>query len=71
MGEPGDVPRLGGRAADVLIPATLATTVPAEALLGRLSPAALLGGVGPAGALLALSRWLWSRGVRRYSGASA
>jgi ABC-2 type transport system permease protein len=53
-----------------LIPVALATTVPAEALLGWLSPA-LLGGVGLAGALLALSCWLWSRGVRRYSGASA
>lgn len=54
-----------------VVPIALASTVPAEALVGRLTAAALAGTAGVAGALLLTSRWLWVRGVRRYSGASA
>jgi ABC-2 type transport system permease protein len=55
----------------ILVPVAFATTVPAEALAGKLTPTTLLGAVAVAGALLATSRWFWRRGVRRYSGASA
>jgi ABC-2 type transport system permease protein len=54
-----------------LIPVALATTVPAEALTGRIRPAALLMAVAVAGGLLAISRVVWLRGLRRYSGASS
>lgn len=54
-----------------LVPVAFATTVPAEALVARLAPATLLGAVAMAATLLAISRWLWCRGVRHYSGASA
>src|SRR5919197_455161 len=47
-----------------------ATTVPAEALRGRLEPATLVAAAAFAGWLLLASRWLWLRGLRRYSGAS-
>jgi ABC-2 type transport system permease protein len=55
----------------LLVPVAFAVTVPAEALVGRLAASTLLGAVGLALALLAVSRWFWSVGVRRYSGASA
>jgi ABC-2 type transport system permease protein len=54
-----------------LVPVAFATSVPAEALTGRLTPATLLGAVALAAALLVLSRWGWNRGLRRYAGASA
>jgi ABC-2 type transport system permease protein len=54
-----------------LVPVAFATTVPAEALAGRLTAETLLGSVALAVALLALSRWFWTVGVRHYSGASA
>lgn len=52
-------------------PVAFATTVPAEALAGRLTPVTLLGALALAGALLAVSRWVWRCGLRHYSGASA
>jgi ABC-2 type transport system permease protein len=55
----------------VLVPVALATTVPAEAIAGKLAPTNLLGAMAVAGALPAISRWIWRRGVRRYSGASS
>jgi ABC-2 type transport system permease protein len=55
----------------LLVPVAFAVTVPAEALVGRLEAPALLGSLALAAALLALSRWFWAFGVRRYSGASA
>jgi ABC-2 type transport system permease protein len=55
----------------LLVPVAFAVTVPAEALVGRLAPATLATAVGLAAALLLVSRWFWSVGVRRYSGASA
>jgi len=54
-----------------LVPVAFAVTIPAEAVVGRLTPLALLGAVGLAVALLVASRWFWSVGVRHYSGASA
>ena len=55
----------------VLVPVAFATTVPAEALSGRLEPGTL-GAAAAAAAFLAMaSRWLWLRGLRRYPGASA
>jgi ABC-2 type transport system permease protein len=54
-----------------LVPVAFATTVPAQALTGHVQPATLLAAVGTAGGLLAVSRLVWLRGLRRYSGASA
>lgn len=54
-----------------LVPVAFATTVPAQALTGRLTGATLLGAVALAAGLLAVSRWFWLIGVRHYSGASA
>lgn len=54
-----------------IVPVAFATTVPAEAIAGRLTPQALALTLGVAVAMLAGSRWFWSIGVRRYSGASA
>lgn len=54
-----------------LVPVAFATTVPAEALTGRLDGPTLLGAVGLAALLLVASRLLWRAGLRHYSGASA
>jgi ABC-2 type transport system permease protein len=54
-----------------VVPVAFAVTVPAEALTGRLSGATLLGAVGLALVLLVISRLVWRRGLRQYSGASA
>ena len=54
-----------------LVPIAFATTVPAEALSGRLTPPVLLGAVALAIVLNGMARALWSVGVRHYSGASA
>jgi ABC-2 type transport system permease protein len=54
-----------------LVPVAFATTVPAEALTGRLDPGTLAGALALAAALLAVSRLFWRAGLRRYSGASA
>lgn len=54
-----------------LVPVAFATTIPAEALSGRLTPGALLGAVSLALVMLAASRWFWRRGISHYSGASA
>ncbi|MHB0877184.1 MAG: ABC transporter permease [Anaerolineae bacterium] len=55
----------------LLVPVAFATTVPAEALTGRLNGGTLVAGVALAAVMLVLSRWFWKRGVKRYSGASA
>lgn len=52
----------------VLVPVAFATTVPAEALSGRLEPLTLASAAGLAACLLLASRWAWRRGLRRYSG---
>jgi ABC-2 type transport system permease protein len=54
-----------------LVPVAFATTVPAEALTGRLDTPTLLGALTLAAALLVASRLFWRTGVRHYSGASA
>ncbi len=54
-----------------LVPVAFAVTVPAEALTNRLTPLDLLGALGLAILLGALARFIWRRGVRSYSGASA
>ena len=54
-----------------LVPVAFAVTVPAQALTGRLTPLALLGALGMTILFAVLARLVWSRGVRRYSGASA
>ncbi len=54
-----------------VVPVAFATTVPAEALTGRLTMPTLLGALALAGVLAALSRLFWHIGLRHYAGASA
>ena len=54
-----------------LVPVAFATTVPAEALSGRLTAGTVIGAVALAAALFALARILWRVGIRHYSGASS
>ncbi len=54
-----------------IIPVAFATTVPAEALTGRLTWETLLVGVVLAVVLLTVSRVFWRVGLRHYSGTSA
>ena len=54
-----------------LVPVAFATSVPAEAIAGRLNWTTLVGAVALALALLVGSRWFWTIGIRHYSGASA
>lgn len=54
-----------------IVPVAFATTVPAEALTGRLSAGTLWGALGLAVILFGLARLIWRLGLRRYSGASA
>ncbi len=54
-----------------IVPVAFATTVPAEALTGRLNWPTVLLAVGLAAALLVGSRLFWRAGLRHYSGASA
>jgi ABC-2 type transport system permease protein len=54
-----------------LVPVAFATTVPAEALTGRLNWQTLLGTLALAALLLVVSRLFWRVGIRHYSGASA
>jgi viologen exporter family transport system permease protein len=54
-----------------VIPVAFATTIPAQALTARLTWETLLGAVGLAVGLFAVSRLFWRVGLRHYSGASA
>jgi ABC-2 type transport system permease protein len=54
-----------------IVPVAFATSVPAEALTGRLSGTTLLGAFGLAILLTAIARLIWRLGLRHYSGASA
>jgi ABC-2 type transport system permease protein len=54
-----------------LVPIVFAVTVPAEALLGRLTPNTLVSALGLAIFMLVVSRVFWEEGLRHYSGASA
>jgi ABC-2 type transport system permease protein len=54
-----------------IVPVAFATSIPAEALTGRLTGLSLLGALGLAVLLFLLARLIWRLGLRRYSGASA
>ena len=54
-----------------LIPVAFAVTVPAEAVVGRLTWPTLATSLGLALAIFVAARLFWLRGVRSYSGASA
>ncbi len=54
-----------------IVPVAFATSIPAEALTGRLTPDTLLGALALAAALAGISRLVWRVGLRHYSGASA
>jgi ABC-2 type transport system permease protein len=54
-----------------IVPVAFVTTVPVEALTGRLSPQTLVLAGLMAVVLLVISRLVWMRGLRQYSGASA
>lgn len=54
-----------------IVPVAFATTVPAQALTGRLAWPTVLGSLALAVVLFAASRLFWRAGLRRYSGASA
>lgn len=54
-----------------IVPVAFATSIPAEALTGRLTPPTLLGALALAAGLAVISRLVWRVGLRHYSGASA
>ncbi len=54
-----------------IVPVAFATTVPAQALTGRLNWQTLIGTIGLAAAIFLVSRVVWKVGLRHYSGASA
>jgi ABC-2 type transport system permease protein len=54
-----------------LVPVAFAVTVPAEDITGRLTGVILLEALALTIFLLALSRWFWRLGLKRYSGASS
>ncbi len=54
-----------------VVPVAFATTMPAEALTGRLTVPALVMAVAACTSVAILSRVLWRLGLRHYSGASA
>ncbi|HEY3991836.1 MAG TPA: ABC-2 family transporter protein [Ktedonobacteraceae bacterium] len=54
-----------------LVPVTVATTIPTQALLGQLSWPLLLLVLLLTPCALILARWCWKRGLRQYTGASA
>jgi ABC-2 type transport system permease protein len=55
----------------VVVPVVLLTTLPAQALLGRLSPLMLLVAPAVAACAVVAASLLWRRVLRRYTGASA
>ena len=54
-----------------VVPVAIAVTVPAEALVGRLTGDRVMLALGVAAGALAAARFVWTRGLRHYSGASA
>jgi viologen exporter family transport system permease protein len=54
-----------------LVPLAVAITVPAQGITSRLTPQILVLAFAFTALLVAATRWLWKRGLRRYSGASA
>ncbi len=67
----GMYPRWLQVALTALVPVAFAVTVPAEAVVGRLTGPMLALALGLGLALLVGARWFWKCGVKRYSGASA
>jgi ABC-2 type transport system permease protein len=55
----------------ILVPVAFAVTVPAEAIVGRLTWTSLAASLGLAAAIFAAARAFWLYGVRNYAGASA
>ena len=55
----------------VVIPLAVMTTFPAEALLGRIRPAAVLLAVTGSLAFVAFARVVWLRAIARYTSASS
>ena len=64
----GRLSRLAAGHVTFVIPVAFATTVPAQALNGQARLATLLAPLAAASGLLAVSRVVWLRGLRRYSG---
>jgi ABC-2 type transport system permease protein len=54
-----------------IVPVAFATTVPTEALTGRLGNSTLLEAIGLAILLFVIARVIWRMGLQRYAGASA
>jgi ABC-type uncharacterized transport system permease subunit len=54
-----------------IVPVAFITTVPAEAVVGRIRPEIALASAGVALALLAISRWFWGVALRSYTSASS
>jgi ABC-2 type transport system permease protein len=54
-----------------VVPVAFITTVPAEAIVGRLTVESALAAAGLALALLMVSRWFWRVAVRNYTSASS
>ncbi len=54
-----------------LVPVTVATTIPTQALLGQLNWQLLLLLLLLTPGVFGLARWFWRRGLRQYAGASA
>ena len=54
-----------------VVPVAIAVTVPAEALVGRLTGDRVMLALGVAAGALTAARFVWMRGLRHYSGASA
>lgn len=54
-----------------VLPIAFITTVPAEALTGRLAPSTALAAAAIAIALLSISRWFWRVALRSYTSASS
>lgn len=54
-----------------IVPIGLAVTIPSTVLAGRMSWALLAAAIGTGALVLVASRWVFRRGIRSYSGASA
>jgi ABC-2 type transport system permease protein len=55
----------------VVVPLGIAVTAPAEAITSRLSWITIVSAIAVTATLALVSRWTWTRALRRYSGASA
>ena len=55
----------------VVIPLGIAVTAPAEAITSKLGWVTIASAIAVTAALVVISRWTWTRALRRYAGASA